>query len=71
MPSTAVVLIEYQNDFTSEGGVLHEAVKPVMQSTGMLGHTVVAVKRAREQGALIVYAPISFTPDYHELSRAP
>ena len=24
---TAVVLIEYQNDFTSEGGVLHGAVK--------------------------------------------
>ena len=28
--TTAVVLIEYQNDFTSEGGTLHEAVKPVM-----------------------------------------
>jgi hypothetical protein len=27
---TAVVLIEYQNDFTSEGGTLHQAVKPVM-----------------------------------------
>ncbi len=33
--------------------------------------SVAAIKRAREQGALIVYAPISFTPDYHELSRAP
>src|SRR5271167_2808974 len=71
MPSTALVLIEYQNDFTSEGGVLHEAVKPVMQSTGMLGHTVATVKRARELGAVIVYAPISFTPDYHELSPKP
>jgi ureidoacrylate peracid hydrolase len=27
---TAVILIEYQNDFTSEGGTLHQAVKPVM-----------------------------------------
>ena len=25
---TAVVLIEYQNDFTTEGGKLYEAVKP-------------------------------------------
>ena len=25
--STAVVLIEYQNDFTSDGGTLHRAVK--------------------------------------------
>jgi ureidoacrylate peracid hydrolase len=71
MSSTALVLIEYQNDFTSEGGVLHEAVKPVMQSTGMLGHTVATVKRARELGATIIHAPISFTPDYHELSRNP
>lgn len=69
--NTAFVLIEYQNDFTTEGGVLHEAVKPVMQSTGMLGNTVAAVKRARELGALIVHAPIAFTPDYHELSPAP
>ena len=27
---TAVVLIEYQNDFTSEGGALHGAVAEVM-----------------------------------------
>ena len=72
MPSsTALVLIEYQNDFASEGGALHEAVKPVMQSTGMLGHTVATVKRARELGAMIVFSPIAFTPDYHELSPNP
>lgn len=69
--STAVVLIEYQNDFTSEGGALHEAVKPVMQSTGMLGNTAKTVERAREAGALIVHAPITFAPDYHELSPTP
>jgi ureidoacrylate peracid hydrolase len=71
MTATALVLIEYQNDFTSAGGVLHEAVKPVMQSTGMLGHTVATVKRARELGAMIVFSPIAFTPDYHELSPKP
>ena len=31
---TAVVLIEYQNDFTSEGGALHGAVAGVMEKTG-------------------------------------
>ena len=69
--TTALVLIEYQNDFTTEGGALHEAVKPVMQSTGMLGHTVSLVKQARDSGALIVYSPISFAADYHELSKSP
>jgi nicotinamidase-related amidase len=69
--STAVVLIEYQNDFTTEGGALHEAVKPVMQSTGMLGNTAKTVEQARAAGALIVHAPITFAPDYHELSPKP
>jgi ureidoacrylate peracid hydrolase len=69
--STAVVLIEYQNDFTTEGGTLHQAVKPVMDKTNMLANTVDTVKKARELGATIVYAPISFTDDYHELSPTP
>ena len=33
---TAVVLIEFQNDFTSEGGALHGAVSDVMESTRIL-----------------------------------
>jgi ureidoacrylate peracid hydrolase len=68
---TALVLIEYQNDFTSEGGTLHQAVKPVMDSTNMLANTVDTVAKARELGATIVYAPITFTDDYHELSPKP
>jgi ureidoacrylate peracid hydrolase len=69
--STAVVLIEYQNDFTSEGGTLHQAVKPVMDQTHMLDNTVEMVKQARALGATIIYAPITFTQDYHELSPHP
>jgi ureidoacrylate peracid hydrolase len=69
--STAVVLIEYQNDFTTEGGTLHQAVKPVMDKTNMLANTVDTVKKARELGATIIYAPITFTEDYRELSPTP
>jgi ureidoacrylate peracid hydrolase len=69
--STALVLIEYQNDFTTEGGTLHDAVKPVMDQTNMLANTVETVKQARALGATIVYAPITFTDDYHELSPSP
>ncbi|MEI6045593.1 MAG: cysteine hydrolase [Chloroflexota bacterium] len=68
---TAVVLIEYQNDFTSEGGSLHEAVKGVMESTNMLNNTLDLVNKARELGVAIIYAPITFTEDYHELSPEP
>jgi ureidoacrylate peracid hydrolase len=68
---TAVILIEYQNDFTSDGGTLHPAVKPVMDSTNMLSNTVETVKKARERGITIVHAPITFTDDYRELTSQP
>ncbi len=68
---TAVVLIEYQNDFTSDGGTLHAAVAPVMESTGMLPNTVELVAAARAAGATIVHAPISFAPGYGEISDHP
>ena len=52
-------------------GTLHEAVKPVMEKTNMLENTVETVKRARELGATIVHAPITFTDEYYELSPTP
>ena len=68
---TAVVLIEYQNDFTSEGGALHDAVSGVMASTGMLDNTRRLVEAARGAGATIVHAPITFQPGYYEISDHP
>lgn len=68
---TAVVLIEYQNDFTSEGGALHDAVQAVMEQTGMLENTRGLVQAARAAGATIVHAPITFAPGYGELSEHP
>jgi nicotinamidase-related amidase len=68
---TALVLIEYQNDFTSEGGVLHGAVNDVMESTGMLDNTRRLVEAARAAGATIVHAPITFAPGYGELADHP
>jgi nicotinamidase-related amidase len=68
---TAVVLIEYQNDFTSEGGALHGAVAEVMESTGMLSNTAGLAKTARDAGATIIHSPISFAPGYGEISDHP
>jgi ureidoacrylate peracid hydrolase len=69
--TTAVVLIEYQNDFTTPGGKLHDAVKPVMEATKMLENTVETVDAARKAGATIVYVPIQFAPGFNELSPNP
>ena len=68
---TAVVLIEYQNDFTSEGGVLHGAVSEVMDQTKMLSKTKDVVDAARSAGATVMYAPIMFAEGYHEISEHP
>jgi nicotinamidase-related amidase len=68
---TAVVLIEYQNDFTSEGGVLHGAVEAVMEKTGMLANTERVVEVARSAGATIMHAPIMFAKGYNEISAHP
>jgi nicotinamidase-related amidase len=69
--TTAVVLIEYQNDFTTEGGVLHEAVSAVMQKTDMLAHTREVVDAARGAGVIIMHAPITFAEGYGELTNHP
>jgi nicotinamidase-related amidase len=68
---TAVVLIEFQNDFASEGGAFHGAVQDVMDRTGMLDNARRLVEAARAAGATIVHAPITFAPGYGEVSRHP
>lgn len=69
--TTAVVLIEYQNDFTSPGGVLHDAVAGVMGETQMLANTVEVVGALRAKGVTIMHAPIMFAAGYAELTRHP
>jgi ureidoacrylate peracid hydrolase len=69
--TTALVLIEYQNDFTSEGGTLHGAVKPVMDSTNMLANTKDVAAKVRAAGGTVVHAPIEFVEGYGEISPEP
>lgn len=69
--TTALVLIEFQNEFTSDGGVLHDAVSEVMDKNGMLANTVALVDKARAAGVTIMHAPITFAPGYGELTRHP
>jgi ureidoacrylate peracid hydrolase len=69
--TSAVVLIEYQNDFTTEGGVLHGAVADVMDKTDMLANTKRVVDAARKAGVPVMHAPITFAKGYGELSSHP
>jgi ureidoacrylate peracid hydrolase len=67
----ALVLIEFQNDFVTPGGTLHEAVKTVMEKNNMLANAVATVKQARALGARILHIPIVFTGNYSELRGEP
>ncbi|MGB3439855.1 MAG: cysteine hydrolase [Actinophytocola sp.] len=69
--TTAVVLIEYQNDFTTEGGVLHDAVSGVMDKTGMLANTRRVVDATRAAGVTVMHAPITFAKGYNEITAHP
>lgn len=68
---TAIVMIEYQNDFVKEGGAQHAAVADVMASTNMLANSLVVAEKGRALGATVMLAPISFAEGYPELSPEP
>jgi hypothetical protein len=53
LSKTALLLIEFQNEFTSEGGKLYPAVKPCMDNNNMLPNTIDFVKICREKGLIL------------------
>jgi nicotinamidase-related amidase len=69
--TTALLLIEYQNDFTTEGGVQHGAVAGVMAETDMLAHSRRVMNEARKRGVTILHAPIAFAEGYPEIASKP
>lgn len=60
---TAVLFIEYQNEFTTEGGKLHAAVKPCMEENNMLEKSAELAKKARAAHVNVFHAPIMFKAD--------
>jgi ureidoacrylate peracid hydrolase len=69
--TTALVLIEYQNDFLSTEGAMHGGVKDVVASTHMLPNTAKVVESARALGASIMFLPIMFAEGFGELGSNP
>ena len=58
----ALVMIEFQNEFTTHGGKLHDSVKKVMEETDMLKKTGATKDLCKAKGIKCIYAPISFGP---------
>jgi len=64
-------LIEYQNEFTTEGGKLYDAVKPCMEEFGTLENSKKVLDAARKAGVLVVHVPIEFEKTHREISSTP
>lgn len=61
---TCLLMIEFQNEFTSEGGKLHDAgMKACMEHTQMLAKSSKLAKDLRVLGVKVFHAPITFAAD--------
>ncbi|KAL3928814.1 MAG: hypothetical protein SGARI_004926, partial [Bacillariaceae sp.] len=68
---TAFVGIEYQHEFTTEKGKLHDAVKDVMTATNMLENSSKFAEACRAKGVKVIHCPILFEKGHHEISSKP
>ena len=60
---TAIVFIEFQNDFCKEGGGLYEAVKGQIEAQGTVKNAADCIQKARGK-CLTLLVPILFEEDY-------
>lgn len=63
---TAVVLIEFQNEFCKEGGKLNPGVSSEIARQGTIENAVKLSRGARDKGATVIHAPFVFNPAYYE-----
>ena len=54
---TAVILIEFQNDFCKEGGKLYDGVKDEIARQDTIANAVKLADVARQKGALVIHTP--------------
>lgn len=66
---TAIILVEFQNDFCKPGGALYPLVEKMLKELRVIENTVDLCRRAKEKGVLVVGCPIHFEPDYRDLGQ--
>jgi len=54
---TAVILIEFQNEFCKPGGKLHDLVKDELTRLDTIAHAITLAGKAREHGCLVIHCP--------------
>lgn len=66
---TAIILIEFQNDFCKPGFPLYPGVEKMLKENKTIENTINLVKKAKEKGVLIIGVPVVFESDYRDLGQ--
>ena len=64
---TAILLVDFQGNFTAPDGAWYGRLKEHYEKTYMLERTVELVKKARAKGVLIVHVTEGYSQDFREL----
>ncbi len=64
--STAVLIIDPQNDFLSEGGAVWDLVGKGVRETKVVEHLIEITKTAKEAGIPVFYSLHYYTDDEYE-----
>jgi len=60
---TAILLLDFQNEFVKKGGLLHDDVAGVMEKTRTLENAAYFLEFARKKDAMIIYSPVVMKED--------
>ncbi len=69
--NTALIIIDGQNDFLTEGGALYEAVRPVADENNLLKNLNDALAKARLANMTIINTAVAFSEGYSEAGDSP
>ena len=69
--TTALVILDGQNDFLSEGGVLYEAVESTETGANIEGRLNSIMAAARESGMPVINTLVTFSEGYPEAGENP
>lgn len=64
---TALILVDYQNEFAAETGKLNGIVKDEIKRLNVHANTTELVRQARQKGVLVVFVVSEYSADYREL----
>jgi nicotinamidase-related amidase len=67
---TAVLLIEFQNEFCKEGGKFYDNVKQEIQRQQTITHGAKLLSGAREAGCLVIHSPFVYDEQWVEGCQA-